>query len=59
MKFWSRSPVKDNWYEISINLHGKRSKSSFVRVLSELKDLSVVFIILGFLNYFLLQPVLG
>lgn len=42
VKFWSRSPVKDNWYQISINLHAKH-RGSFVQMSSEIKDLDVAF----------------
>lgn len=38
-KFWWRLPVKDNWYQISTNLHAKHIESSFVQMLSEIKDL--------------------
>lgn len=43
MKFWPRSPVKDNWYQNSINLHAKHRESSFVQMSSETKDLDVAF----------------
>jgi len=42
VKFWSRSPVKDDLYQISINLHAKH-RESFVQMSSEIKDLGVAF----------------